>query len=106
MHKLETDEREAQNIQQVDVSAMKHVKTGNPLFGWTANDWPLEVPPDNLSPAPYGVVDKYFVCEVPPDNLSPAPSTGLSINILSWSGGRTCPYQKFQNKETQGIERE
>ena len=27
-HKLETDEREAQNIQQVDVSAMKHVKTG------------------------------------------------------------------------------
>ena len=61
MHKLETDEREAQNIQQVDVSAMKHVKTGNPLFGWTANDWPLEVPPDNLSPA---------------------PSTGLSINIF------------------------
>ena len=34
MHNLETDEREAQNIHQVDVSAMKHVKTGNPLFGW------------------------------------------------------------------------
>ena len=85
MHNLETDEREAYNIQQVDVSAMKYVKTGNPLFGWTANDRSLEVPPDNLSPA---------------------PSTGLSINILSWSGGRTCPYQKFQNKETQGIERE
>ena len=33
MHNLETDEREAQNIQQVDVSAMKNVKTGNPLFG-------------------------------------------------------------------------
>ena len=36
MHNLEIDEREAQNIHQVDVSAMKHVKTGNPLFGWTA----------------------------------------------------------------------
>ena len=36
MHNLETDEREAQNIQQVEASAMKHVKTGNPLFGWTA----------------------------------------------------------------------
>ena len=52
MHNLETDKREAQNIQQVDVSAMMHVKTGNPLFGWTATDRPLEVPPDNLSPAP------------------------------------------------------
>ena len=61
MHNLETDEREPQNIQQVVVSAMKHVKTGNPLFGWTATDRPLEVPPDNLSPA---------------------PSTGTSINIF------------------------
>ena len=52
MHDLETNEREAQNIQQVEVSAMKHVKTGNPLFGWTATDRPLEIPPDNLSPAP------------------------------------------------------
>ena len=26
MHNVETDEKEAQNIQQVDVSAMKHVK--------------------------------------------------------------------------------
>ena len=52
MHNLETDEREAQNIQQVDVLAMKHVKTGNSLFDWTATDGPLEVPPDNLSPAP------------------------------------------------------
>ena len=43
MHNLETDEREAQNIQQVDVSAMKHVKTGNLLFGWTATDRPLEI---------------------------------------------------------------
>ena len=52
MRNLETDEREAQNIQQIDVLAMKHVKTGNPLFGWTATDLPLEKPPDNLNPAP------------------------------------------------------
>ena len=52
MHNLETDEKEAQNIQQVDNSAMKHVKTGNPLFGWTATDRPLKIPPDNLNPAP------------------------------------------------------
>ena len=52
MHNLETDEREAQNIQQVDVSAMKLVKTGNPLIIWTATDRPLEIPPDNLNPAP------------------------------------------------------
>ena len=51
MHNLETGEREAQKIQQVDVSAMKHVKTGNLLFGWKATDRPLEVPPDNLNPA-------------------------------------------------------
>ena len=61
MHNLETDEREAKNIQQVDVSAMKHMKTGNPLTGWTATDRQLEVPPDNLNPA---------------------PSTGTSINIF------------------------
>ena len=61
MHNVETDEKEAQNIQQVDVSAMKHVKTGNPLFGWTATDRPLEIPPDDLKPA---------------------PSTGTSINIF------------------------
>ena len=51
MHNLETDEREAQNIQKFDVSAMKHVKTGKPLFGWTATDRQLEIPPNNLSPA-------------------------------------------------------
>ena len=52
MPNLETDEKEAQNIQQVDVSARKHVKTGNPRFVWTATDRPLEIPPDNLNPAP------------------------------------------------------
>ena len=29
---------EEQSIQQVDVSAEKHVKTKDPLFGWTATD--------------------------------------------------------------------
>ena len=42
---------EEQRIQQVDVSAEKHVKTIDPLFGWTATDRPLEIPPDNLEPA-------------------------------------------------------
>ena len=42
---------EEQSIQQVDVSAEKHVKTKDPLFGWTATDRPLEVPPDNLDSA-------------------------------------------------------
>ena len=52
---------EGQCIQQIDVSAGKHMKTENPLFGWTATDRPLEIPPDNLDPA---------------------PSTGTSINIF------------------------
>ena len=41
---------EEQSIQQVDISAEKHVKTKDPLFGWTATDRPLEIPPDNLDP--------------------------------------------------------
>ena len=52
---------EEQIIQQVDVSAEKRVKTKDPLFGWTATDRPLEIPPDNLDPA---------------------SSTGTSINIF------------------------
>ena len=52
---------EGQCIQQFDVSAGKHMKPENPLFGWTATDRPLEIPPDNLDPA---------------------PSTGTSINIF------------------------
>ena len=58
---MEADEKKAQSIQQVDMSAAKHVKTGNPLFGWTTTDRPLDIPPDNLNPA---------------------PSTGTSINIF------------------------
>ena len=76
---------EGQCIQQVDVSAGKHMKTENPLFDWTATDRPLEIPPDNLDPA---------------------PSTGTSINIFfPGSGGRTYPHRKFDDKETQGSER-
>ena len=52
---------EGQSIQQVDVSAEQHMKTEDPLFGWTAADRPLEIPPDNLDPA---------------------SSTGTSINIF------------------------
>ena len=43
------------------MSAEKHLKTKDPLFGWTATDRPLEIPPDNLGPA---------------------SSTGTSINIF------------------------
>ena len=52
---------EGQSIQQVDLSAEQHLKTEDPLFGWTATDRPLEIPPDNLDPA---------------------SSTGTSINIF------------------------
>ena len=52
MHNLEADEKEAQSIKQVDVSAKKHVKSENPLFCRTATDRPLEIPPDNLSHVP------------------------------------------------------
>ena len=61
MLNLEADEKEAQSIQQVDVSANKYVKSENPLFGWTAADRQLEKPQDNLSHV---------------------PSTGTSINIF------------------------
>ena len=57
---------EGQSIHQVDVSAEQHVKTKDPLFGWTATDRPLEIPPENLDPA---------------------SSTGTSINILSGEWG-------------------
>ena len=33
------------------MSAEKHVKTKDPLFGWTITDRPLEVPPDSLDSA-------------------------------------------------------
>ena len=43
LENLEAGEKEAQSIQQTDVSAKKHVKSENPLFGWTATDRPLEI---------------------------------------------------------------
>ena len=61
MRDVKNGSGEGQSIQQVDVSAGKHMKTEDPLFGWTATDRPLEIPPDNLDPA---------------------PSTGTSINIF------------------------
>ena len=45
---LKNKREEAQSIQQVDVSAENHVKTKDPLFGWTAIDRPLEIPLDYL----------------------------------------------------------
>ena len=90
MRNLETDKREAQNIQQVGVSAMMHVKTGNPLFGWTATDRPLEVLPDNLSPL---------------------PSTETSINIFVRGVGVGLTHAKIlmikklrEVRETNGLE--
>ena len=48
MHAVKSKGDEEQSIQQVDVSAEKHVKTKDPLFGWTATNRPLEIPPDSL----------------------------------------------------------
>ena len=61
MREVRSQEDEGLSIQQIDVSAEKHVKTEDPLFGWTAIDRPLEIPPDNLDSA---------------------SSTGTSINIF------------------------
>ena len=61
MRDVKSKRDDGQSIQQVDVSAEQHVKTEDPLFGWTATDRPLEIPPDNLDPA---------------------SSTGTSINIF------------------------
>ena len=51
MRDVKSGSDEGQSIQQVDVSAEKHVKTENPLFGWTSTDRRLEIPPYNLDPA-------------------------------------------------------
>ena len=55
------DVKSKSDEEQVDISAEKHVKTEDPLFGWTSTDRPLEIPPDNIDPA---------------------SSTGKSINIF------------------------
>ena len=61
MRDVKNGSEEGQSIQQVDISAGKYMKTENPLFGWTATDSPLDIPPDNSDPA---------------------SSTGTSINIF------------------------
>ena len=86
IHNLEADEKEAQSIQQIDVSAKKHVISENLSFGWTATDWPLDIPLDNLSHVPL---------------------TEKSIKIFCpGSGCRTYPHQKFNGEEAQGSERD
>ena len=84
MRDVKNGSEEGQSIQQVDISAGKYMKTEDPLFGWTATDSPLDIPPDNSDPA---------------------SSTGTSINILSGEWGRTYPHRKFDDKETQRSER-
>ena len=61
MRDVKNGNEEGQSIQQVDISAGKYMKTEAPLFGWTATDSPLDIPPDNSDPA---------------------SSTGTSINIF------------------------
>ena len=61
MRDVKNENCEGQSIQQVDVSAKKHKKTEVPLFGWTATDRTIDIPPDNSDPA---------------------SSTGTSINIF------------------------
>ena len=79
-----------QSIQQVDVSAEQHVKTQDPLFGWTSTDRPPEIPSDNLDPA---------------------SSTGTSINIFVRGVGvglthtKNLMIKKFREvRETNGLE--
>ena len=61
MRDVKNRSEEGQNIQQVDISAGKYMKTENPLFDWTATD---------------------SLLDIPPDNSDPASSTGTSINIF------------------------
>ena len=61
MRDVKDDSHEGQSIQQVDVSSEKYMKVEDPLFGWTATDRPLDMPPDNSDPT---------------------TSTGTSINIF------------------------
>ena len=61
MRDVKNGSEEGQSTQQVDISAGKYMKMENPLFGWTATDSPLDIPPDNSDPA---------------------SSTGTSINIF------------------------
>ena len=61
MRDVKDESHEGQSIQQVDVSSANYMKTEDPLFGWTATDRPLDIPPDKSDPT---------------------TSTGTSINIF------------------------
>ena len=61
MRDVKDESHEGQSIQQVDLSSANYMKTEDPLFGWTAPDRPLDIPPDNSDPT---------------------TSTGTSINIF------------------------
>ena len=72
------------------MSVEQHVKTEDPLFGWTATDRPLELPPDNLDPA---------------------SSTGTSINVFVRGVGVGLTHTKNlmikklrEVRETNGLE--
>ena len=90
MRDVKNGSKEGQSIQQIDISSGKYMKTDNPLFGWTATDSPLDIPPDVDKFAPVWLdiyrrdVDKYF---------------------CPGSGGRTYPHRKFNDKETHRSER-
>ena len=49
MYNLKNKGEETQSIQQVDVSADKHVKIKDQLFGRTSTNRPLDMPPDFLT---------------------------------------------------------
>ena len=50
MRDVKNENCEGQSIQHVDVSSKKHKKTEDTLFGWTATDRPLDIPPDISDP--------------------------------------------------------
>ena len=90
MRGVKSEEDKGISIQQVDVSAEQHVKLEGPLFGWTASEKPLEIPPDNLDPA---------------------SSTGTSINIFVRGMGVELTHTKNlmieklrEIRETNGLE--
>ena len=61
LEQSEIERRENTNLRILEWMREQHEKREDPLFGWTATDKPLEIPPDNLDPA---------------------SSTGTSINIF------------------------
>ena len=82
---------EEQSIPQVDVSAEQHVKTKDHLFGWTATDRPLEIPPDKLEPSSSTMVLKFDDKETQRSERDQRAGTG-------WGRGRAYHRTKLQNK--------